>query len=229
MDWDNIWKEKKYVTDFSLRWLDFLSGRRALLPAGAKVLEAGSGSGEGIASFAERGITAYGTDTSEEAIARTASHKNVTALKADNFALPFPDNTFDLVFNSGVIEHYDYPENIMQVKEMARVAKPGSEVIVNVPNSLCLWYVAGKKLSILFKKWRFGYEDSYTPARLKKTVEEAGLRAVGFTGFLSIPPFATDNRELLPLGLRKRLAWLERGLPFKQYYCYSVCALCRKG
>ena len=146
----------------------------------------------------------------------------------NNFTLSFTDDTFDCVFNSGVIEHYKYPDNIRQIKEMARVTKPGGEVIINVPNSLCLWYVAAKKILLFFIKWQFGYEESYTPWRLKRNVEEAGLKVVGLTGFLAMPPFATNNTEVLPFKFRKKLALLEKYLPFKQFYCYSICILCKK-
>lgn len=228
MNWENIWKEKKYITDFSVRWLEFLSNRGALLPDGAKVFEAGCGSGEGVAVLASENRITIGLDISKEALAKTALYKNVIAVRGDNFALPFSDNTFDLVFNSGVIEHYKYPQNIRQVKEMARVTKPGGELIITVPNSLCLWYIVIKNFLLLLRKWQFGYEENYTPWRLKRTVEETGLQVIDVTGFLSMPPFATNNIEILPLKLRKKLALVEKYLPLKQYYCYSVCVLCKK-
>jgi len=228
MNWDDIWKEKKYITDFSLRWLDFLSKRARPLPMGAKVLEAGCGSGEGISVFVNKDRMAVGLDMSKEALNKTASSKTVSAVRGNNFLLPFSDGTFDLVFNSGVIEHYKYPDNIRQVKEMARVTKSGGEVIISVPNTLCLWYTTIKKVLLALKKWQFGYEESYTPWRLKRSAEEAGLRIVGFAGFLAIPPLATNNSEVLPFNFRRKLALVERYLPFKQFYCYSVCILCRK-
>jgi len=228
MSWDSIWKEKKCTTDFSLRWLRFLSRKAASLPEDAKILEAGCGSGEGIAVFADGKRTAIGSDISDEALKKTASRENVTAVYGDNFKLPFESGTFDLVFNSGVIEHYKYPQNVMQLKEMKRVTKDGGEVIINVPNSLCLWYIAIKIILLTLKKWRFGYEESYAPWRLRKTAEEAGLKVRGCTGFLATPPLATNNTELLPINVRKKLALLENCLPFKEFYCYSVCILCRK-
>lgn len=229
MSWDDIWKGKKYVTDFSLRWHDFLLDIANLLPEGAKVLEAGCGSGEGLAVLKGHGRVLVGLDTSENAIARTLSHEGLSAVRGDNAAMPFPEDTFDLVFNSGVIEHYKYPENLRHIEEMSRVAKPGGYVIINVPNSLCFWYIAAKNILSLIGKWEFGYEESYTPHRLRKTAEEAGLEVIRETGFLAIPPFATNRTELLPVGIRKRLSRIEKHLPMKQYYCYSVCVVCRKG
>lgn len=229
MSWDKIWKEKKYITDFSLRWHSFLSWIGESLPDNAKILEAGCGSGGGLAVLAGRNRTAIGLDISIEALAKTGSINSVLTVRGDNFSLPFRDGTFDLVFNSGVIEHFKYPGNVEQLKEMARVTKRGGSIIVNVPNTLCFWYVAIKYMLMILKKWEFGYEESYSPGRLEKAVKEAGLSAVKFTGFLFIPPLATNNKEALPLKFRKKIALLEKYLPLKQYYCYSVCVLCKKG
>jgi len=227
MNWDDIWRNKKYITDFSLRWIDFLSRKKLGLRPGAKVLEAGCGSGEGISIFSGEGRLAVGLDISEEAIKLTVSH-SIHGVRGDNFMLPFPEGTFDLVYNSGVIEHFKYPGNIRQIKEMARVTKNGGEVIINVPNSLCLWYLLAKAVLKVSGRWKFGYEESYTPARLSAAVREGGLKITGLTGFLALPPFATDDREVLPLGLRRILASIEKALPLKEYYCYSVCVSCKK-
>ncbi len=227
-DWDSIWKEKKHVTDFSIRWNGFLTKAALGLKAGARVLEAGCGSGEGIAVLAKNGNTTVGLDISGEALARTRIFKAVHTVQGDNFYLPFQDDTFDLVFNSGVIEHFPYPNNVRQLKEMARVTKRGGKLIINVPNALCLWYLAVKKFLMTVGKWQFGYEEGYTPWRLKKAAGEAGLSVVDLTGFLFLPPLATNRSEALPLRLRNKLALIENYMPFKEYYCYSVCIICRK-
>jgi len=53
---------------------------------------------------------------------------------ADIFQLPYESNTFDFVFNSGVVEHYDAPTRKRLLIEMARVTKPGGFVVVVFPN-----------------------------------------------------------------------------------------------
>lgn len=228
MNWDKIWGDKRYITDFELRWYAFLDGEGKKMPAEAKILEAGCGSGGGLVVLADKKRTVIGVDISEKSVESASARKGVLCVRGDNFALPFADNTFDLVFNSGVIEHFKYPKNIKQVKEMARVAKDDGKIIINVPNSLCLWYRAAKFILRLLGKWEFGYEENYTPGRLKKTAWEAGLHVVGTTGFLCLPPLATHRAEFLPAGVRKIFAVMERYLPLKQYYCYTACVLCRK-
>lgn len=45
---------------------------------------------------------------------------------------PFPDNTFDLVEASHILEHLDKPLSVMA--EINRLLKPGGELIVKVPH-----------------------------------------------------------------------------------------------
>ncbi len=49
-------------------------------------------------------------------------------------ALPFPDETFDVVTSSWVLEHIKHPNISMQ--EVARVLKPGGRFIFITPNAL---------------------------------------------------------------------------------------------
>lgn len=48
------------------------------------------------------------------------------------FALPFPDESFDCVINSQVIEHLPYDPVLFE--EMARLVKPGGRLIVGTPD-----------------------------------------------------------------------------------------------
>lgn len=52
----------------------------------------------------------------------------------DLFCLPFADRTFDVVFNSGVLEHFGYTGRRKAVAEMLRVAKPSGTVLIGLPN-----------------------------------------------------------------------------------------------
>ena len=58
--------------------------------------------------------------------------EKLKCVKADAFKIPFKSNTFNLVWNSGFIEHFDEPEKIL--KQMGRVTKIGNLILVLVPN-----------------------------------------------------------------------------------------------
>lgn len=110
------------------------------LPKNAHVLEVASGwrlDGLEIA-LAGKHITAI--DLSEEAmpicksLAKQAGVADkFTYATADAANLPFKDNTFDGAFIAASIHHL--PDPLIALKEMARVVKPGSPVVLGVePN-----------------------------------------------------------------------------------------------
>lgn len=53
-----------------------------------------------------------------------------------NKPLPFPDNSFDLIYCSEVLEHLADP--FFTVKEFNRVLKPSGNMVITTPNSYCL-------------------------------------------------------------------------------------------
>ncbi|NJD36779.1 MAG: class I SAM-dependent methyltransferase [Geobacter sp.] len=59
---------------------------------------------------------------------------------ADIFSTGFPDGSFDLVFNAGVLEHFDMNGRREALREMARVTKPGGVVCVAIPNHYSVPY-----------------------------------------------------------------------------------------
>jgi len=229
MNWDSIWKEKRYISDFELRWYGFLKVQSGNLAKDSRILEAGCGSGDGLMNFTGGKRLAIGVDISHEACKKTKDKGSVRAVLGDNKSLPFSSDQFDVVFNSGVIEHYRYPGNLNQVLEMKRVTRPGGQVIINVPNALCLWYQAVKVILKFLGSWKYGYEEGYTPWRLKRIMREAGLDVRGMTGFQFLPPMAIHTVQFLPQSFRRIIAGIEKIMPLKQYYCYTVCAIARKG
>lgn len=224
--WDRVWRKKKVVSDYSLKLYAFLDGISRQLKPHSRVLEAGCGSGQGLSSF--KNHYAVGLDLSAEAL-KSAKQFCSRTVNASIFEMPFKDNSFDLVYNSGVIEHFPFPENIRAVKEMSRVAKKGGKVIIIVPNSYCLWFRLWKFLATKLKGgYEFGYEESYSPKRLKETIQAAGLKPVRFFGLQALPPLATNNSEALPQAAREKLSFIDALLPFKQYYAYGLGIECLK-
>jgi hypothetical protein len=50
------------------------------------------------------------------------------------FGIPFPDQTFDLVYHSHLLEHFSQSEGLGFLKECCRVMKPGCVIRVVVPD-----------------------------------------------------------------------------------------------
>ncbi len=58
----------------------------------------------------------------------------------DALNMPFPDHHFDLVFNSGVLEHFDFSMRQQALKEMLRVTVVGGIVVAAIPNHYSIPY-----------------------------------------------------------------------------------------
>lgn len=95
------------------------------------ILEIGCGRGEMLSNFKELGLEVKGIDLSPEA----PSFQKDIEIKVGNVEeniLPYPDNSFDIVYSKSVLEHLNYPERYM--KEAYRTLKPNGIIITLVPD-----------------------------------------------------------------------------------------------
>ena len=95
-----------------------------------RALDVGAGAGAFAIALAPlvREVTA--TDIVPELLeeARRRAPENMTVLEADATALPFPDNSFDLVATLRTFHHMARPE--LALAEMARVTIPGGTLVI---------------------------------------------------------------------------------------------------
>lgn len=63
-----------------------------------------------------------------------------------NEPLPFPDDHFDLIWSSEVIEHLSDPARTLE--ELRRVTRPGGDIILTTPNSYMLLFRAIAKVGL---------------------------------------------------------------------------------
>jgi SAM-dependent methyltransferase len=97
------------------------------------VLEAGCGIGTDAAQLARGGARYTGLDASHTAIELARRRFELEALPGDFVPgsvtdLPFPDESFDLVYSHGVIHHI--PDPAAAVREFHRVLRPGGHALV---------------------------------------------------------------------------------------------------
>ena len=161
-----------YIIPFA----DFPSG------AGRDVLEIGVGMGADHVEWARahpRSLS--GIDITPRAIAHTQARLQLLGLDsllevADAESLPFPDNSFDIVYSWGVLHHS--PHTAMAISEVHRVLRPGGTAKIMIYNrrsmvALMLWL---RYALLAGKPWRtFGeiYAEHFeSPGTQGFTVEE---------------------------------------------------------
>ena len=100
------------------------------VPAGARVLEVGSGLGLLAAAVAEANtnVTVVGLEISSEQIAAAKSAPNLTYIQGDAHNIKADSESFDLVYGRYILEHVASPA--MVLREMRRVLKPGGRVVL---------------------------------------------------------------------------------------------------
>ncbi len=101
----------------------------------SSILDVGCGLGiltRKLAELAPAGIV-WGVERSADQLAKAPRDlANLHFQQADAHALPFEDNTFDVVFCRYLLEHVANP--LLVLKEMSRVLKPGGKAFVQENN-----------------------------------------------------------------------------------------------
>ena len=160
-----------------LRLVDF-DGYR-----GRSVLEVGCGAGVDLARFAKGGADVTGVDLASSAIELARANFVQQGLLgrfevADGEHLPFPDNTFDLVYAHGVVQYTPDPRQL--VTECHRVLKPGGRAVLQVYNRVS-W------LNALSKLMNVGLEHDGAPVLLKFSIGEFRRLLAGFREITIVP------------------------------------------
>jgi SAM-dependent methyltransferase len=127
------------------------------------ILDVGCGTGANLEMLSQFG-KAEGVDVSAEALTfcRERGLANVKQGAAE--ALPYEDNSFDLVTGLDVVEHLD--DDLAGLKEMRRVLHRGGQAILFVPAFMFLWGVQDDVSN---------HRRRYTLKELKRVLREAGF------------------------------------------------------
>jgi SAM-dependent methyltransferase len=215
-------KEDRYWWHVNKRELVFSTLRHhgGALPPNPRVLEIGCGTGAMVQQWAAVGL-AFGIDIAPEA-AECCQYRGVArvCIADATRALPFPDESFDLVCMLDVLEHL--ADEGRTLRELGRILRPGGRTIISVPAYRWLWSYWDEAL---------GHQRRYTRTHLLRTLGQAGLRVrwasytnsfilpaaaavrgvkslrgadgkTGATDFLPVPPIV--NAALVGLGRAER-------------------------
>jgi ubiquinone/menaquinone biosynthesis C-methylase UbiE len=198
-------QERKILYEFFRKALDHLTGKKL------KVLEVGCGSAIDSHLLAEdERLEIYGVDRSEKSleVAQRVSgyfSRAPTFLIGDAAHLSFSEETFDIVFSQGLIEHFRDP--LAPLREQVRVLKSSGCLIVDVPQKYAGLglYSLRKHWKIKRGTWEWGWETEYSYLELKKLGRSLGLTPVcvggyaydGFFNLLANPHIMIEKKTYL--------------------------------
>jgi SAM-dependent methyltransferase len=201
------------------------------VPAGARALDAGCGTGFQTAIVADLGYRAHGLDVSAGSLAVARARLPAARLvRGDLLALPYAAGTFDAVVCAG--STLDFVEDPGQaLSELARAMRPGATLLLEVERRFCLdlgWTVFSSVIgdplgyglrprqawALLAHPLREGVWLDYpgyprlrlfTDRELRVLLGRAGLRverAWGIHAVTNLLPSTVLHRPRVPAGLR---------------------------
>jgi SAM-dependent methyltransferase/uncharacterized protein YbaR (Trm112 family) len=173
--------------------------------SGELLLDIGCNWGRWSIAAAQSGYRPIGVDPSFEAIvaARRIARQlgaDTRYVVADARRLPFADDTFDVVFSYGVLQHLSKSDVAVSVDEIARVVKRSGYSWVQMPNSLG----ALNAVRLAQRGFREGDEFEvryWKPSELKRVFGRIGPTELRTDGFFTLNPQKRDL-DLLPARYR---------------------------
>lgn len=106
------------------------------LPSGARILDAGCGSGRNMVELGRLG-TVTGIELSPTSVAVARERGVGEVVEGSVLELPFADQSFDLAVSLDVIEHLEDDRGAL--RELRRTVAPGGALVVTVPAYQWLW------------------------------------------------------------------------------------------
>lgn len=176
--WDRFWKNKEQIEEvYSNDDRIYLNLAKVTDLKFKKILEVGAGSARDSFQLAEQQATVYVLDYSPRALRivknlNAQSKAGVYLIQGDAFQIPIPDETLDIVFHQGLLEHFKDPLPLL--KEHFRVLKPGGLLLVDVPQRYHV-YTFIKHILIFLNKWFAGWETEFSIEQLKNLLEQSGF------------------------------------------------------
>lgn len=181
------------------------------LPPRGKLLELGAGDGWQAYALQQRGfdVTAIDVET-----VRPGTFQYFPVSLYDGRTLPFPDDSFDAIYSSNVLEHV---ADFAQIQsELARVLRPGGTAIHCVPSAVWrFWTTLGHPLYAARLAWRLkGAGGNHTNPNNRspgagKSIRDATPLALLRMGLIS-PRHGEHGNLLSEHWLFSRRAWFDR-------------------
>lgn len=198
--WEENWENSEFEAALKFCRIDPL---RPLFEKysrqGDLMLEGGCGMGQYLTFYKELGRKVVGLDFAQNTLKNLRKRSGDLWLCAGDVAnLPFPDETFDLYYSGGVVEHFEGGAT-ESLREARRVLKKTGVLLISVP-----YYSPLRKILLPLKKseWRevekaeidkgevFNgkkfFQYAYQTGEFEKMLNGAGLRVIEKQGYAVI-------------------------------------------
>jgi SAM-dependent methyltransferase len=185
--WDKFWAGRQVreiyppVTDITRELFPFIK------LAQKNILEVGAGTGRDSVKMHGHGAKVFLLDYSGESLRLARQNlpsENVVLVLANGLTSPFPDNTFDVVFHQGLLEHFRSPHPLLG--ENRRILKNGGLIVVDVPQTFH-FYTLAKQILQAAGLWFAGWERQFTIRSLADLLQVHGFQPVHYYGDWSRP------------------------------------------
>ncbi len=195
--WEETWNDGEY--DEALRFCETDPLRvifEQYAKPGSLMLEGGCGRGQYVSFYSGRGVDVVGLDFACETLSRLHERERKLPLCGGNVAaLPFRDQSFDVYFSNGVVEHFE-DGAADALCEAWRVLRPHGTFLVSVPYLSPL-----RRATSIVKKSdrrtvtvaepdggqtrddRVFFQYAYKPAEFERLLADAGFRVLSTFGY----------------------------------------------
>lgn len=203
----NHWTAKEPInqTQFAFynHWITFKSiiNESKIFNGGEKVLEVGAGRGSASAFFSNNGYQTTLLDSSDKVlnVAKTIFKKNnlhADFVVGNALSLPFNNESFDIVFSIGLLEHFD--EVLKPISEQIRVLNKGGiwfgYIVPKMENNVQKEFGWFNEILKTFKNDMIDevpkesvYRTSYKSYYYKKILENLNIKNINASGIYSVP------------------------------------------
>lgn len=171
------------------------------LRAGSTLLEIGCGAGNLLLQATVKGSYPLALDLSMQALTFVRSRleescsgpdapRGYACIQSIGELLPLPDDSFDCILLSEVIEHLPDPQ--VAIREAARVLRRGGRLLVTTPNYRSFWPVMEWAVDRMNMAPRMAGEQHisrFYPASLRHLLVDCGLGIEYFGTIYNLSPF----------------------------------------